>query len=111
MPTTDGFPSIESPLVTMGPAGGRVTQAWYRFFVTLWTGGPTGQRMTGEMVFWSDALAAPSGWLLCNGANVSRTVYATLFALIGTHYGPGDGVTTFGLPNIAFSGSIFIIKT
>lgn len=42
----------------------------------------------------------PSGWLICNGANVSRTNYAALFAAIGGFYGTGDGVTTFGLPNL-----------
>lgn len=41
----------------------------------------------------------PSGWLLCNGANVSRTTYAKLFAAIGTTWGSGDGSTTFTLPN------------
>ena len=42
----------------------------------------------------------PSGWLICNGANVSRTDYAALFAAIGTIYGAGNGSTTFGLPNL-----------
>lgn len=42
---------------------------------------------------------APSGFLLCNGATVSRTTYASLFAKIGTTYGAGDGSTTFALPN------------
>lgn len=42
----------------------------------------------------------PSGWLLCNGANVSRTTYAALFAAIGTRFGAGDGSTTFTLPNL-----------
>ena len=42
---------------------------------------------------------APSGYLLCNGDQVSRTTYAALFAVIGTTYGVGDGVTTFNLPN------------
>lgn len=41
-----------------------------------------------------------SGWLLCNGAALSRTVYATLFAAIGTAYGAGDGSTTFNLPDL-----------
>lgn len=44
--------------------------------------------------------AAPSGWLLCDGSNVSRTTYADLFAILGTSYGSGDGTTTFGLPNL-----------
>ena len=42
---------------------------------------------------------APSGWLLCNGAAVSRTTYANLFSAIGTAFGTGDGVTTFNVPN------------
>lgn len=46
------------------------------------------------------AATAPTGWLLCNGANVSRSTYAALFAVIGTTYGVGDGSTTFGLPNL-----------
>ena len=44
--------------------------------------------------------SAPAGWLLCHGQNVSRTVYAALFAAIGTTYGIGDGTTTFGLPDV-----------
>lgn len=43
---------------------------------------------------------APAGHLLCNGAAVSRTTYAALFAVISTTYGPGDGATTFNLPNL-----------
>ena len=42
----------------------------------------------------------PDGWLQCNGAAVSRTTYAALFAVIGTKYGSGDGSTTFNLPNL-----------
>jgi len=43
---------------------------------------------------------APTGWLLCYGQAVSRTVYADLFAIIGTTYGSGDGSTTFNLPDL-----------
>ena len=43
---------------------------------------------------------APTGWLKCNGALVSRTTYAALFAAIGTTFSAGDGVTTFGLPEL-----------
>lgn len=41
----------------------------------------------------------PSGWLAIDGSAVSRVINAALFAQIGTTYGPGDGVTTFNLPN------------
>ena len=44
--------------------------------------------------------SAPDGWLKCNGAAVSRTTYATLFAAIGETYGAGDGSTTFLLPDL-----------
>ena len=42
----------------------------------------------------------PFGWLKANGAEVSRTVYANLFAAIGERYGRGDGRTTFNLPDL-----------
>ncbi|MCX8003358.1 MAG: tail fiber protein [Burkholderiaceae bacterium] len=44
--------------------------------------------------------ALPAGWLWCNGAAVSRTTYAALFAAIGTAFGAGDGASTFNLPDL-----------
>jgi microcystin-dependent protein len=41
----------------------------------------------------------PPGWFRANGAAVSRSIYAALFAKIGTTYGAGDGVNTFNLPD------------
>lgn len=43
--------------------------------------------------------SAPTGFLKENGAAISRTTYAALFAVIGTTYGAGDGSTTFNLPD------------
>lgn len=43
--------------------------------------------------------APPEGWLRCNGADVSRTTYAALFAVIGTTFGSGSG-STFRLPDL-----------
>lgn len=45
------------------------------------------------------ANVAPSGYLVCDGAAISRTTYSDLFAVIGTTYGTGDGSTTFNLPD------------
>jgi len=42
----------------------------------------------------------PTGFLKCNGAAVNRTTYATLFAIVGTLYGVGNGSTTFNLPDL-----------
>ena len=55
---------------------------------------------TGSVIPWGSA-SIPSGFLECDGSNVSRTTYADLFSVIGTTYGSGDGSSTFGLPNIA----------
>ena len=63
-----------------------------RVLGTLDTGIPVGAIMAFHDV--------PAGWLQCNGAAVSRTTYAALFAKIGTKYGSGDGSTTFNLPNL-----------
>lgn len=46
------------------------------------------------------AQSIPEGWFECNGASVSRTQYAELFAVISTTYGAGDGSTTFNLPDL-----------
>jgi microcystin-dependent protein len=43
--------------------------------------------------------AAPTGFILCNGAAVSRTTYSALFAVLSTTYGAGDGSTTFNVPD------------
>jgi phage-related tail fiber protein len=43
---------------------------------------------------------APAGWLKANGAAVSRTAYAALYARIGNLYGAGDGFNTFNLPDL-----------
>jgi microcystin-dependent protein len=42
----------------------------------------------------------PSGWMLCDGSDVSRTTFAPLFAVIGTTFGSGDGATTFNIPDL-----------
>lgn len=46
------------------------------------------------------ASSPPTGFLECNGAAVSRTTYAALYAAIGTTWGAGDGSTTFNLPDL-----------
>jgi len=53
---------------------------------------------TGTINMWPTS-SAPTGYLNCAGAAVSRTTYAALFAIIGTTFGVGDGSTTFNLPN------------
>ena len=54
---------------------------------------------TGVIVPWGST-SIPSGFLECNGAAVSRSTYAALFAVIGTTYGAGDTTTTFNVPDL-----------
>lgn len=54
---------------------------------------------TGAICYFATT-AVPTGWLLCNGSNVSRTTYKALFAAIGTKFGTGNGSSTFTLPNL-----------
>ena len=58
------------------------------------SGTPTGQIILVALS------SAPTGYLKANGAAVSRTTYATLFAAIGTTFGVGDGSTTFNVPDL-----------
>lgn len=63
----------------------------------------------GSIISYSLA-SAPTGFLLCDGSAVSRTTYATLFGVIADTFGPGDGSTTFNVPNLL--GKVIVgIKT
>lgn len=54
---------------------------------------------TGSIIYVAKN-TAPTGYLKANGAAVSRTTYASLFAAIGTTFGVGDGSTTFNVPDL-----------
>ncbi|WP_341272113.1 phage tail protein [Stenotrophomonas maltophilia] len=78
-----------------------VNERW-KPWVELWTDSnfspaTKANRIPGQVIMFAGK-TAPSGTLLCDGAAVSRTTYAELFAAIGTLYGAGDGKTTFNLP-------------
>lgn len=57
----------------------------------------------------STSSVIPTGYLVCDGSAVDRSQYADLFAVIGTTYGPGDGLSTFNLPNL--SGKVAVGPT
>lgn len=76
---------------------------------------------TGMEGMWPNSASIPAGWLRENGQAVSRTTYAALWAfaqasgnLAATEaaktpaqFGPGDGSTTFTLPNFEADGGYF----
>ena len=53
----------------------------------------------GHVAFFART-SAPSGYLPCNGAAVSRTAYSNLYSVIGTVFGGGNGSSTFNLPDL-----------
>jgi len=55
---------------------------------------------SGSIIAFGGAAAPDAGWLLCAGADISRSTYARLFAAIGVLYGAGNGSSTFGLPDL-----------
>lgn len=44
------------------------------------------------------------GILLCNGAEVERSMFPELFSMMGTRYGEGNGKTTFLIPHVPARG-------
>lgn len=60
----------------------------------------TDQKAPSGAVVYFARYTAPSGWLKANGAAISRTAYADLFAAISTTFGNGDGFNTFNLPDL-----------
>lgn len=50
--------------------------------------------------FGGNTNSIPNGWLLCDGATVSRSEYDSLFQIIGTAWGSGDGTSTFHTPDL-----------
>jgi phage-related tail fiber protein len=63
------------------------------------TGAISTSTLTGMVAYFAKS-TAPAGWLLCNGAAVSRTTYSNLFVAIGTLWGTGNGSTTFNVPDM-----------
>ena len=53
----------------------------------------------GTIVAFGNA-TAPTGFLACNDAAISRTTFARLFAAIGTSFGVGDGSGNFNVPDL-----------
>ncbi len=51
-------------------------------------------------IFGYGGTTAPSGWLICDGSEVSRTTFAALFAVLADRYGAGITPNTFNLPDM-----------
>lgn len=76
------------------------SKAQARINLDIYSKSETDQKAPEGMVSAFARATAPAGWLKANGAAVSRTAYANLFAAIGTTFGAGDGFNTFNLPDL-----------
>ena len=106
--TFDGTNWVAKSLLTGSTGGGQYTVSNMQPFLTMnyfiaYTGifpSRSGtQPFLGEVELGGFTFA-PNGFFLCNGALLPISQYMALFALLGTSYG-GDGMTTFGLPNLS----------
>ena len=53
----------------------------------------------------------PNGWILCNGASLSRSTYSDLFDVLGTTFGQGSNPgSTFAIPSFVGTTGIYIIR-
>ena len=101
-PTDTSRAPLASPALTGTPTaptastGTRSTQ----LATTVFVGAECAIAAPVGSVYTFAGATVPTGWLKCNGALLSRTTYAALFAVIGTTYGAGDGSTTFALPDL-----------
>jgi len=85
--------AVPTSALGSGTANGSTFLAGDRTFKVV-EGTPAGTVITVAMN------TAPTGYLKANGAVVSRSTYAALFAAIGTTFGAGNGSTTFALPDL-----------
>lgn len=81
--------------------GSSITEAQFKTAITnLRDYIATMETVAPGVVAFYPKTTAPTGWLKANGAAISRTTYAALFAAIGVSFGAGDGSTTFNLPDL-----------
>lgn len=104
--------SVNGPMIENGAFVNSATVTWNRDANGAWVAEVTGitggslSEEAAQSLFMSGDLKAtgrstvPTGWLLCDGAEVSRTgATKKLFEAIGTTYGVGNGSTTFNVPD------------
>lgn len=92
--------SLPDPLVKSQNLADVPDKALGRANLGVYSKAEVDQKAPASLVGYFARSSAPTGWLKANGAAISRTAYATLFAAIGTTYGAGDGATTFNLPDL-----------
>lgn len=81
-----------------GLSQGQMASEWFALFLLF----ATERKLSipvGTIVL-HGASGSVSGWLECDGGEVSRSQYAELYGVVGDSFGDGNGTTTFNLPNL-----------
>lgn len=94
--------AAKSPAITLpsGPNGVATKTGLADLANTVAPAITGGGSSVGFMAMWPlNTNPSDTDWLICDGKAISRATYATLFALVGTTWGTGDGSTTFNLPD------------
>lgn len=73
---------------------------WIAFHQSPAAGQPQVVRVPPGVIAAYGGETPPNGWLLCDGSEVSRTMFDRLFTRIGVAHGVGDGISTFNLPDL-----------
>ena len=89
-----------NPLAVAYGGTGSTTKAGARAAIGAASAADVAAAIPTGLIFYHAATTAPTGFLACDGSAVSRTTYATLFGVIGTTFGSGDGSTTFNVPDL-----------
>lgn len=97
---TDATLSIPASMLVVGSPYDIVYSSTTNSWTLVGVIGSTSSIPIGGMIDYAGNTAPNSNFALCYGQAISRTSYASLFALVGTTFGSGDGTTTFNLPDL-----------
>ena len=97
-----GLAPLASPQFTGTPSGPTASAGTNtsQLATTAFVATAAGLSVPAGSVITYAGSSAPAGWLKCNGAAISRSTYSALFAVVGSTYGPGNGTSTFNLPDL-----------
>lgn len=100
--TTQNEPtgSVPAPMERSQNLADVLDKATARTNLDVYSKAESDQKAPASSIMYFARLTAPAGWLKANGAAISRTAYAGLYAAIGTAFGAGDGFNTFNLPDL-----------
>lgn len=87
------------PATLSAPADGTYVVSWTSK-VPSWTPASQSNTIPTGTILPFAGTAAPNGYFLCDGSAINRSTYASLFSVIGTTYGVGNGTTTFNIPDM-----------